>query len=184
MQTWRRLPALAGLLSLLATSTVPPAAAEAFRPIEAFGRVKLDVPATWRCGPAEGGAMACEAPSGLATLTIALVESRHERPLSDEESRRAAAAIAQMVARGDEERYGSAYYGWETIDGGAIEGGRAAERDGVTVRTFDWALLVASAESIVRVTFQLVAREPFFTTPETRRLVDEIGDRILAAAVR
>jgi hypothetical protein len=112
------------------------------------------------------------------------VETRHERPLSEAEARRAAAAVAKMVARGEEERFGSAYYGWETIDGGAIEGGRAAERDGVTVRTFDWALLVATPEAIVRVSFQLVAREPFFETPDSRRLVDEIGARILAAKVR
>jgi len=173
---------VAGLLSLVAASFAQ--GAEAFRALEAFGRVKLDAPAAWRCGPGEAGAVVCEAPNGLAALTIELVETRHERPLTDVEARRAAAAVAQMVAKGDEERYGSAYYGWETIDGGAIEGGRAVERDGVAVRIFDWALLVASSESIVRVSFQLVAREPFFAMAETRRLVDEIGERILAAEVR
>lgn len=181
---WRRAPVLAGLFSLVAALSAPPAGAEGFRPLEAFGRVKFDVPQGWRCGPGEGGAVACEEPGGLARLSVALVETRHERPLSEAEARRAAAAVAQMVARGEEERFGSAYYGWETVDGGAIEGGRAVERDGVTVRTFDWALLVASTESIVRVTFQLVARQPFFETPESRRLVDEIGARILEAEVR
>lgn len=180
MRIFSSVPAVAGLLLLAAAAD----AAEAFRSFEAFGRVRLEVPAAWRCGPGEGGAAACESPDGLARLSLALVETRHERPLSQAEARRAAAAVAKMVARGDEERFGSAYYGWETIDGGAMEGGRAAERGGVTVRTFDWALLVASAEAIVRVSFQLEAREPFFSTPETRRLVDEIGERILAAQVR
>lgn len=161
-------------------------AAEAaeFKRIEAFDRVSVAVPAGWPCGPGEEGTVVCRAPKGLATLTVELVETRHVEPLPAAEAKSAAARAARLLAKGRSERFGSPYYGWETVDGGALEGGRTARRDGRPVRIYDWALFVARPEALTRVAFQLVAREAFFDAPEGAALASELGGRILQAKIR
>ena len=174
------LAAWLALIFLLA----PPAKAAEFKRIDAFERVSVGVPSDWPCAPAEEGALVCREPKGLATLAVQLLVSRHERPLADAEARRAAGRAARLLAAGESERFGSPYEGWETPDGGALEGGRTAQRDGRPVRIFDWALFVARPQALTRVTFQLVAREEFFDRPEGTQLAAELGDEILQAKVR
>ena len=161
-----------------------PVQAAEFERIEAFERVSVGVPADWPCGPGEEGALVCREPKGLAALSIELLETAHTKPLSAAEAKLAAARAARLLAEGDGERFGSPYHGWETADGGALQGGRTAQRDGHPVRIFDWALFVARPEALTRVTFQLVARESFFDAPEGAALATELGDRILQAKIR
>ena len=161
-----------------------PAHAAEFNRIEAFERVSVGVPADWPCGPGEEGALVCREPKGLAALSIELLETAHATPLSATEAKLAAARAARLLATGHGERFGSPYYGWETADGGALQGGRTAQRDGHPVRIFDWALFVARPEALTRVTCPLVARERFFAAPEGADLAAELGDRILQAKIR
>jgi hypothetical protein len=174
----------AHLFLLALALLVHPAQASEFKRIDAFGRVSVGAPAEWPCGPGEEGALVCREPRGLATLSIQLLESRHEKPLSEAEARLVAGRAARLLAEGDGERFGSPYYGWETIDGGALEGGRTARRDGQPVRIFDWALFVARPEALTRVTVQLVAHEEFFDASDGAQLVTELGGQILPAVVR
>jgi hypothetical protein len=171
-------------ISLALVSVAAPADAAEFKRIEAFKRVSVAVPADWPCGPGEEGALVCREPKGLATLSIELLETRHRKPLAEDEARLAAARAARLLAKGESDRFGSLYQGWETPDGGALEGGRTAQRDGEPVRIFDWALLVAGTQALTRVTFQLVAHEAFFDAPEGAQLAADLGDQILQAKVR
>ena len=176
------LPSALVALALLFSGSLAQAAE--FKPLVAFERLSVAVPAGWPCGPGEEGAVVCREPKGLATLSIQLLQSRYEKPLSPEQGRKAAAQAAKLLAAGEAERFGSPYEGWETQDGGALEGGRTGQRDGHPVRIFDWTLFVAQPEGLSRATFQLVAREEFFDAAEGADLAAKLGESILQAKLR